>query len=236
MKENVAKPEIVSAFIDVGVDKPHNLAITAIDVKPQVVAANKPIEFTVMLEATGSVQENTVRVRFTNDEAKPMTQAVKVEPGAPKEITFRRSEGLPPGLYQAEITPCKRRTPWLPPTIFVISRFGFARPQQGACRGRLPLRPRRARRARHGSHPQCPGNPAGLWRLSLESTGWYSCDYATTRTFIETKAANLASYGSNCFRWVDQSIGRSVETRPLITWNPAAVKPDCWSFPALTNC
>ena len=84
MKESVPKPDILSAYIDVGVDKPLNLAITGIEMKPQIVPANKPIEFSVILEATGAEQQNTLQVRFDLETEPSWTQAVKVEPGAPR--------------------------------------------------------------------------------------------------------------------------------------------------------
>ncbi len=195
MKENVPKPEIVSAYIDVGIDKPLNLAITGVEMKPQVVAANKPIEFTVILEATGAVQENTVQVRF-NDESKPsMAQFVHVEPGVPKEVTFRRSEGLPPNLYTAEIS---LQTPDALPTDDIrYLTFRVREPRKVLAVADAPL----GLGALGGGLATIRQiySAAGQWRRSLESQGWYSCDFTTTRAFVETKPANLAPYEAIVF-------------------------------------
>ena len=187
LKERVPQPAIHSAYVDVGIDKPTNLAITAIDMKPQIVAANKSVEFTVVLEAFGGMQENTVQVRF-DDELEFQKQAVRVEPGTPREVTFRR-DGLAPGLHQAEIT--LQTSDALP-----IDNIRY-----------LTFRVREPRKVLLVTDPPIPATSVAgglvmaaradaitpLWRKSLESTAWYVCDVVYTPEFL-SMTRQLAGY------------------------------------------
>jgi KaiC/GvpD/RAD55 family RecA-like ATPase len=183
------KSPFVSTYIDVGVDKPLNLAIVGVEMKPRLAPANKPVEFSVLLEATGASRENTVQVWFDGERTPSLSQAVKVEPGAPKEITFRR-EGLAPGLHQAEIA--LATGDGLPPDDIRYLTFRVREPRKvllvadgfpalGGLTGSLGMVGR-------------VNDLTALWRISLESTAWHSCELATTRGLVERKPAQLADY------------------------------------------
>lgn len=187
-KERVPPPAIHSAYIDVGIDKPVNLAITGNDMRPQIVAANKAVEFTVILEAFGGMQENTLQVRF-DDELEMSRQAVRVEPGTPLERTIRK-EGLTPGLHQAEIT--LQTSDSLP-----IDNIRY-----------LTFRVREPRKVlviadAHTGYGSVLGGPVmvlkteattSLWRKALESTAWYVCDVRNTVEFLNMQPKQLAGY------------------------------------------
>ena len=193
LKERVPPPAINAAFVDVGVDKPLNLAITGIEMKPQIVDANRPAEFTVTLEATGSVQENTVQVKF-DDEQEGLKQAVRVEPGIPREVVFRR-EGLKPGLHQAEIT--LQTADALPNDNIRYLTFRVREPRKvlivadapkwlGDVAGSLGVIAAAQDRTR-------------LLRISLTSRAWYSPDIATLPDFLRWKPTQLAEYEAIVF-------------------------------------
>jgi hypothetical protein len=187
LKERVPPPAIHSAYVDVGVDKPDNLAITGIDMKPQIVAANKPVEFSVLLEASGRTQENTLQVRY-DDEQTFERQAVRVDPGTPREFNFRK-DGLAPGLHQAEIT--LQTSDSLP-----IDNIRY-----------LTFRVREPRKVlivadAHAGYGAVIGGPAMalkadattlLLRRSLEATAWYICDVRNTVEFVNMPK-QLAGY------------------------------------------
>jgi len=187
-KDGPPPPEIHAAYIDVGVERPLNLAITGIEMKPQIVSANRPIEFSVLLEAFGSVQENTVQVRF-DDETETLKQAVRVEPGAPREVTFRK-EGLKPGLHEAEIT--LQTADALPTDNVRFLTFRVREPRKilliadagvglGAVAGGLGMIDKLL-------------ESTLLWRIALEATDWYSCETASTSEFLTWKPGRVEQF------------------------------------------
>jgi hypothetical protein len=193
LRDRVPPPGINSVYVDVGVDKPLNLAITGIEMKPQIVDSNRPVEFAVTLEATGSIQENTVLVRF-DEETETLKQAVRVEPGIPREVTFRR-DGLKPGLHQAEIT--LQTADALPNDNIRYLTFRVREPRKVLIVADAP-RPLGA----------IGGGPAmiakvqettALWRIALEARAWYACDIATTTDFLAWKPAQLGQYEAIVF-------------------------------------
>jgi hypothetical protein len=192
-EESIERP-IHSTFIDVGVDKPLNLAITGVEMKPQIVAANKPVEFTVVLEATGSVQENTVLVRFDEDAAASIKQPVRVEPGTPVEKTFRK-EGLKPGLHQAEIT--LETADALPSDNIRYLTFRVREPRKVLVVADTP----RGLGAIGGGAlmVKTVTDLTFLLRSSLESTAWYACDTLMVNDFLDPKFKKVGEYEAVIF-------------------------------------
>ena len=187
LRERVPAPAINSAYVDVGVDKPLNLAITHIEMQPQVVASNEPVEFTVTLQANGSMQENTVQVNF-DDDPEALKQAVRVEPGTPREVPFRR-DGLKPGLHQAKIT--LQTSDALPNDNIRYLTFRVREPRQVLIVADAPP----ALGGIGGSMAQsCKAQlTTFLWRNALDSTAWYTCDIAFTSEFLASKKS-LGAY------------------------------------------
>jgi Aerotolerance regulator N-terminal len=188
LRKRVPPPDIHCAYVDVGVDKPVNLAITGIDMSPQIVAANKPIEFTVLLVATGRMQENTIQVRF-DDESQMMTQAVRVEPGTPVEKTFRR-DGLTPGLHQAEIT--LQTSDSLPFDNIRYLTFRVREPRNVLLVADAPI----ATGALGGGLAMIEKvqSTTRVLRISLDATAWYACSIRSTHDFLAMQPKDLAPF------------------------------------------
>jgi len=100
--QRIPPPEVNAVFIDVGVEKPINLAITKVQMTPQIVAADQPVVINVTLQATGQDIENVLVTRI-DGEASADRQPIKIASGDTKVITIRRT-GLKPGLHSAEIS------------------------------------------------------------------------------------------------------------------------------------
>jgi hypothetical protein len=188
LAEDAPERKIHSAYIDVGVDKPLNLAITAVEMKPQIVPANKPAEFTVVVEAAGAAQENTILVRF-DGEPDALKQPVKVEAGGTRDVTFRK-EGLKPGLHQAEIT--LQTADALPSDNVRYLTFRVREPRKVLLVADAP----RGLGGLGGGLAQLGyvQGATALWRLYLDATAWYSCEVVTTNDFLAWKPAQLGGY------------------------------------------
>lgn len=170
----ITDAKIHSVYVDVGVEKPNNLAITQIEMRPQIVPGNVPVEFTVTLEATGSVQNNVVTCRF-DEEMETTNIAVKVHPGEPRPVKFAR-QGLKPGLHQAEI---RLQTPdRLPFDDIRYLTFRIREPRKVLLIADAP-----PGLGMIGGGSAILGKVVDstvVWRVSLEATTWYACDVRTT--------------------------------------------------------
>lgn len=101
LRDRAGEPKIQHVMIDVGVEKPVDLALTEVRLKPQVVPANKPVVMPVMVHATGQDVDTQLQCRIDglpDVDVKP----VKIKAGQTQQIEFRRS-GLKPGVYRADI-------------------------------------------------------------------------------------------------------------------------------------
>lgn len=93
------KPKFV--YVDVGVEKPVDLAVADVELKPQAVPGNRPVAIDVTVQATGQDCNTDLQCRFSGDqnaEKKP----VNLKAGQRQVFTFER-RGLKPGFHQAEI-------------------------------------------------------------------------------------------------------------------------------------
>ncbi len=103
LRDAVPDPKPVQAVVDVGVEPPTNVAITAAEVRPhQVVPGNVPAVVGVTVAAAGPDVEVGVRCRL--DGAPTAERRAVTVPGGqsrPVEFTFN---GLKPGLHQAEVS------------------------------------------------------------------------------------------------------------------------------------
>lgn len=90
-----------AVYVDVGVDKPTDLAI--VDVEPQrtAVPKNQPVVLKATVRATGQAFDTQIVCRFDGD--KVDTKPVRLAAGESRVIEFRRADlGL--GYHQAEVT------------------------------------------------------------------------------------------------------------------------------------
>jgi hypothetical protein len=195
MRKNSPKADIVSTYVDVGVDKPHNLAITSIEMKQQVIPANAPIAFTVLLDAVGARQDNVVEVRFSDDPKLVLTRAVRVDPGETKEVAFER-ENLAPGLYQATVT--LKTADAVPFDDVRYFSFRVREPRKILVVADAP--PTASQAALGVAAPLARLRDATqLWRITLKWASWYSCDLMPTDAFLEAKLSVLSKYEAVIF-------------------------------------
>lgn len=101
-RDRLPPPKVQAVFMDVGVDKAVDVAITEAEAKPAIVPANQEAVVKVYVQATGQPCDTEVICRFTHEttaERKP----VKLDAGQSQVFEFRK-RNLEPGQYQAEIT------------------------------------------------------------------------------------------------------------------------------------
>jgi hypothetical protein len=101
--DEVPPPSVAHLFVDVGVEAPANVSITAAEARPQVVPAGQPVTITATVQATGpDVPHAVVRCKLGGD-GTPERKEVSLTAGTPTpvEFTFR---DLKPGLHQAEVS------------------------------------------------------------------------------------------------------------------------------------
>lgn len=102
LRDRLGEPKVQHVMIDVGVDKPADLALTEMRLKPQVVSANRPVVLPVVVQATGQDVETQIQCKLEglpDVDSKP----VKVTAGQSVTINFER-RNLKPGTYRAEIS------------------------------------------------------------------------------------------------------------------------------------
>jgi hypothetical protein len=92
-----------AVFVDVGVDKPADLAVTNLDLKRQVVGPDDRIEVDATVQATGTDADTFLTCTIdgqTPGEQRP----VQVRAGESRRIRFDRpAEGLTPGPHRIEV-------------------------------------------------------------------------------------------------------------------------------------
>ena len=167
-RDRVPPPSVYHVYVDVGVEKPLNAAITAVSMKPQIVPANQPVIVDVVVEATAAGAGDNTLVFSVNGEEQRI--AVTPTPDKPAIKQFRK-DGLKPGLYQAKVslvTPdglLSDNEHYLtfrvrePRTILVLVDY----PSAHLLAGGLGL-------------AATIDEPVSLWKLALESTKWYAVD------------------------------------------------------------
>lgn len=94
------QPAVTSVFVDVGVDKPADLAIANLQFPRQMVPSNEPVVLRATVQATGGDYDTEIIFRIV-DQAGEDRKAVKLSAGQSQVISFER-RGLKPGVYQAE--------------------------------------------------------------------------------------------------------------------------------------
>ena len=101
LRDAVPEPKVAHAVIDVGSDRPLNVALTAAEMtagRSQVVPASQPAGITVTVAATGLAAQATVRA-YLDDAREPLTKEVTVPDGQSRAVAFEFRD-LKPGLHQ----------------------------------------------------------------------------------------------------------------------------------------
>jgi Aerotolerance regulator N-terminal len=167
LRDRVPPPSVYHVYVDVGVDKPVNTAITTVEMRPQIIPANQPAVINVTVEST-TLTDNILL--FSVDGEEP--QRVPVNPGPERPISRQlRKDGLKPGLHHAKIGLLTADALPFDNERFVTFRVREPRhvlalvdqPPESLLTGGLGLRGTSVRRAL-------------LWKEALDSVGWYDCD------------------------------------------------------------
>lgn len=101
-RDRLAPPKVQSIFLDVGVEKPVDVAIVEAEAKPSIVAANQEATIRVHVQATGRGCDTEVLCRLVGEPAAER-KPVKLEPGQTQVFEFKK-KNLKIGQYQAEVS------------------------------------------------------------------------------------------------------------------------------------
>jgi hypothetical protein len=88
-------------FVDVGAAEPADLAVADLEMRPQVVSANRPAVFRVTVRAEGQPFNNALVCQF-DDEGRVETKPIDLKAGGAAVVEFERG-GLAPGWHRAEV-------------------------------------------------------------------------------------------------------------------------------------
>src|SRR4051812_5227377 len=168
MRDRVPLPSVYHVYVDVGVDKPVNTAITSLEFKPQIVPANQPVVLSVTVEATGGSADNVLL--FSVDGEEPQRRPVNPGPDRPIPVRFRK-DGLKPGLHHGKLT------------LFTPDALPFDNEKFVTFRVREPRRVLALVDMPIGSFLDRAFRAAGVssgraevWNLALSTKGWYVCE------------------------------------------------------------
>ena len=105
IRDAIPPPAVAHAIVDVGTDKPVNVAILSAEMaenRPQIVPANQPIAVTIAVAAVGLDTKSVVLARIDNEE-KATRKEVEIRDGQTQTLTFDFRD-LKPGLHQIRFT------------------------------------------------------------------------------------------------------------------------------------
>ncbi len=100
-RDRVGEPNVEQIFVDVGLEKPVDVALTELRLARSVLPSNRPIVLPVVVQATGQDVETQVQCRI-DGLPEVDTKPVKLTAGQAREVVFER-RGLKPGLHRAEV-------------------------------------------------------------------------------------------------------------------------------------
>lgn len=102
LRDRLPDPKPKCVYLDVGVDQPADVAIADVEIKPQIVASDKPVVIRATVQSIGQPVDTEVLCRFDGDlaaERKPVRLA-----GDGRQLIEFERRGLAPGMHQAEIS------------------------------------------------------------------------------------------------------------------------------------
>jgi hypothetical protein len=153
--------EVKSVFVDVGVEKPEDLAIAKLELPHQVVPSNGEVEIHATVQATGRDYPKGLITCRIDGQDKAEQRPLNVPAGATKEVVFTYHGGeaadlLKPGPHQVELQ--LKATDTLPFTKVRFATFEFL---HGARRVLIV-----------SDHPR----DAAPWKFALEAPGPFHCE------------------------------------------------------------
>jgi hypothetical protein len=101
-RDRLPPPQVRHIFVDVGVEKPIDVAVTQVEIKPQAVPANQEVVIKATIAATGQSCDTELECKLLGDKPTTERQPVTLSAGQSQVIEFRK-KGLKPGKYQVEI-------------------------------------------------------------------------------------------------------------------------------------
>jgi hypothetical protein len=168
-------PPVRAAFVDVGIDQPVDLAIAALELPRQVIAAHDRVVIRATLRATGQDCENEVLCRIDGERTADR-KPVQLRAGQSQVLTFER-RGLAPGLHQAEVTLGN-------PDGLTFANARFA-----------TFKVRGARRVLTVTDDP---NNALVWKVALETAGAFACEVLTPAQANKLVPEDLVKYQAVC--------------------------------------
>lgn len=170
---DAGKPKANALFVDVGVEKPTNLALTDLTPRRQVMPANDELVLTAKLQATGRDYDTEVVCRL-GDKKDAERKPVKLAAGQGTTVQFRR-RGLEVGLHRAEVTLAAPDN--LPFSAIRFATFEVRGPRQLLVVADDP-------------------KTAAIWTLALR--GSFKSDIVTPRQAADLGPRDLAAYQAVC--------------------------------------
>jgi hypothetical protein len=169
--------DVKSVFVDVGVDKPEDLAIAKLDLPHQVVPANGEVEIHATVLATGRDYPKALITCRIDGQDKAEQRPLSVQAGATQEVVFtyhggRSADLLRPGPHQVEVQ--LKATDTLPFTKVRFATFEFLHGER-----RLLI---------VSDYPR----DAAPWKYALEAPGPFHCEVPDIRKaeWLETQSVD----------------------------------------------
>ncbi|MBY0526465.1 MAG: VWA domain-containing protein [Gemmataceae bacterium] len=180
MRERMNPPKVQGVFVDVGVEKPTNLAILDLDLPRQIVPANDRAIVRARVQATGRDYDTEIVCRFDDKtvERKPL----KVRAGLGETIPFETRD-TKVGLHRVEVS---LATPDQLP--FSAGRFATFE-----VRG-----PRLVLAITDNPGDAKTRGDADIWKLALDKGGAFHCDVMSTRDAGNLGPKDLSKYQVVC--------------------------------------
>lgn len=170
---DAGNPRANAVFVDVGVDKPTNLALIDLEPRRQVIPANDELVLTAKIQATGRDYDTEVICRL-DDEKAAERKPLKLMAGQGTTVQFRR-RGLEVGLHRVEVTLAAADN--LPFSAARFATIEVRGPRQVLVVADDP-------------------DSAAIWKTALR--GAFKCAVVTPRQAGELGPRDLAAYQAVC--------------------------------------
>jgi hypothetical protein len=190
---------LISLYLDVGIERPQNVAITQIEMKPQLVSVGQPAVVQVTVIGDGFKGDQALICKL-DSQPEPIKKPITI-PEEGSVITEFRFENLQPGLHQIEIS------------LAVPDSLPFDNTRSFTFRVREPRKtlaimeePSDAFGLFGGSVGQrmMGIRKAGLWRLALLLKGWYDCEIVSAKDVLGWKPETWSQYEAITLAGLDE--------------------------------
>lgn len=184
LRDNIPEPKPIQLYVDVGTDKPVNMAITGVEMRPQMISANQPAVINITVEAVGQTYDNIIQVNLDGEK----TSLPINFPAGNIAVRQFKKEGLKPGLHQAKISLLTGDN--LPMDNDWYLTFRVREPR----RVLTLVNPPEASLLTGGmvAHTQAE-QQVTLWKTFLDAHGLYTCDVRATTPY-ELSQINWSQY------------------------------------------